>query len=153
MALLNTFDSKTTELVLSRLNNLSNASQPQWGKMNVAQMLAHLNVAYDLAYGKTTPKTTNFMIKIILKLFVKNVVVGENPYKRSLQTSPEFIISNERDFEKEKSLLISNIKETETKGITYFEGKESASFGVLTSKQWSNLFYKHIDHHFTQFGV
>lgn len=153
MAILNTFDSKTTELVLSRLNNLSNSSQPQWGKMNVAQMLAHLNVAYDLAYGKVSPKATNFMIKLILKMFVKNVVVGENPYKRSLQTSPEFIISNERDFEKEKSLLISNIKETETKGANYFEGKESASFGVLTSKQWSNLFYKHIDHHFTQFGV
>lgn len=153
MAILNTFDSKTTELVLTRLNKLSNSSKPQWGKMNAAQMLAHLNVAYDLAYGKTSPKVTNFMIKMILKLFVKNVVVGEKPYKRSLQTSPEFIISNERDFEKEKSLLISNIKETETKGANYFEGKESASFGVLTSKQWSNLFYKHIDHHFTQFGV
>jgi len=38
-------------------------------------------------------------------------------------------------------------------GALYFEGRESLSFGKLTSKEWNNLFYKHIDHHFTQFGI
>ena len=45
--LLNTFDSSTTDSVLARLEKISANTQPLWGKMNVAQMLAHLNVAYD----------------------------------------------------------------------------------------------------------
>jgi hypothetical protein len=31
------------------------------------------------------------------------------------------------------------VKETEAKGVAYFEGKENNSFGVLTSKEWSNF--------------
>ena len=36
---------------------------------------------------------------------------------------------------------------------TFFEGKVSSSFGSMTSKEWSTQFYKHIDHHFRQFGA
>jgi hypothetical protein len=39
------------------------------GKMTVAQMLAHLNVTYDLAYDKIQ-SPTNFFTKILLKLLV-----------------------------------------------------------------------------------
>ena len=152
MTLLNTFDPKTTEETFKRLENITYVTKPEWGKMNAAQMLAHLNVAYDFAYGKKN-SNLNFFAKFMVKLFVKNIVVGEKPYTKNSRTAPDFIIANERDFEKEKSIFINNVKETETKGITYFEGKENSSFGVLTSKEWSNLFYKHIDHHFKQFGV
>ena len=34
-----------------------------------------------------------------------------------------------------------------------FEGKESNSFGPLTKGEWNNMFYKHLDHHLSQFGV
>ena len=152
MALLNTFDAKTTEETFKRLEKLNYMSKPQWGKMNVAQMLAHLNVTYDLAYDKIQ-SPTNFFTRILLKLLVKPLVTNDKPYKKNSHTAPVFIITNERDFEKEKSIFIDNVKETEAKGVAYFEGKENSSFGVLTSKEWSNLFYKHINHHFTQFGV
>ncbi len=152
MALPNTFLPSTTQETFNRLEKISYVSKPLWGKMNSAQMLAHLNVAYDLAYGKikTNP---SFLIKLLLKFFVKRYVVGEKPYKKNTQTSPEFIISEEKDFETEKSKFIDNVKLTEAKGETYFEGKESASFGKLTAKEWSAQFYKHIDHHFKQFGA
>ena len=35
----------------------------------------------------------------------------------------------------------------------YFDGKESHSFGPLNKTEWNNMFYKHADHHLTQFGV
>ena len=152
MALLNTFDSKTTEVTVSRLEKLNHTTAPQWGKMNSAQMLAHLNVTYDLAYDKIQP-TGNFFTKFLVKILVKPIVVSEKPYKKNSHTAPIFIITNERDFEKEKSIFINNIKETEVKGAAYFEGKLSSSFGPMTSKEWSNQFYKHIDHHFDRFGV
>ena len=152
MALQSVFDAKTTEETFKRLEKLNYMSKPQWGKMNVAQMLAHLNVTYDLAYDKIQ-SPTNFFTRILLKLLVKPLVTNDKPYKKNSHTAPVFIITNERDFEKEKSIFIDNVKETEAKGVAYFEGKENSSFGVLTSKEWSNLFYKHINHHFTQFGV
>lgn len=153
MKLLNSFDPVTTTTVLERLDKLSNKTKPQWGKMNAAQMMAHLSVPYDLAYGKKVQKPS-FFGKLMLTLFVKDLVVGESkPYPKNSRTSPDFIIADERDFEKEKARLITNIKETEAKGTSYFEGKESGAFGKLSARQWSVQFYKHLDHHFTQFGI
>lgn len=150
--LLNTFDSSTTDSVLARLEKISANTQPLWGKMNVAQMLAHLNVAYDFSNGKLETKNS-WLAKIMLKTFVKKIVVGDKPYTKNSRTAPDFLITDSKEFEIEKVKLIANIKETEEKGKDHFEGKESASFGPLTAKEWSNMFYKHLDHHFTQFGV
>ncbi|MBA4240883.1 MAG: hypothetical protein C0448_09150 [Sphingobacteriaceae bacterium] len=152
MALPSVFDAKTTEETFKRLEKITYVSKPQWGKMNSAQMLAHLNVAYDLAYNRI-PYKSSFFKKFILKLLVKPLVVSEKPYKKNSHTAPEFIIADERDFEKEKSKFIDNVKQTEAHGANYFEGRESTSFGAMTAKEWSTQFYKHIDHHFTQFGV
>jgi len=146
------FDSSTTEMVLSRLEKLQPETQPEWGKMDAAQMLAHLNVAYDQAYGTGTVKY-NPLMKLMLKLFVKKIVVGPKPYKRNSRTAPSFLIADARDFEKEKAKLIDHVRTTEGKGRKYFEGKASAGFGKLTSGEWNILFYKHLDHHFTQFGL
>jgi hypothetical protein len=93
------------------------------------------------------------MVKLMMKLFIKKVIVGDKPYKTNSPTAKEFIISEERDFEKEKALLIANITETEKHGKAYFEGKISSSMGALTSREWDVMFYKHLDHHFKQFGI
>lgn len=153
MNLLNTFDPLTTAKTLARLENLANDTKPAWGNMNAAQMLAHLSVAYDLAYGLQTHHPS-FFAKLMLRLFVKDIVVGESKaYPKNSRTAPNFVIADARDFEKEKARLIAHIKDTEAKGSAYFEGKESSAFGKLTARQWSVQFYKHLDHHFTQFGI
>lgn len=152
MPLPSVYENKTNEIFLNRLEKIKFDTKPQWGKMNAAKMLAHVNVAYDLAFGKLTVKN-NFFMKFILKTFVKKIVTNEKPYKQNSQTAPIFIISTEKDFIQEKTKLISYIKEVQDKGIKYFEGKESPSFGPLTAVEWNNLFYKHLNHHFNQFGV
>ncbi len=152
MAILNVFDPATTAITLERLEKLTPETQPQWGKMNSAQLLAHLNVAYDMAYGKIKTDN-NFLVKFMLKAFVKKGVVNEKPYPKNSRTAPVFLISDERDFQKEKEHFIANVKRVQEDGVSHFEGKESDSFGPLTSKEWNNLFYKHLDHHFIQFGI
>lgn len=146
------FDPATTATLLERLNKLSEDSQPQWGKMTVSQMLAHLNVAYGITYGEI-PVSYNWFTKQMLKLFVKSTVVGNKPYKRNGQTAPVFVIDDERDFNVERSKLETYLQKMEAEGAAAYEGKESPSFGVLTAQEWSNQFYKHMDHHLTQFGV
>ena len=152
MKLQNIFTPESTQETIDRLNNLKADTVPEWGKMNAPQMLAHLNVAYDITFGKIDVKY-NFFMKLMLKTMVKSTVVGNKPYKKNGQTAPIFVIADERDFEKEKAQFIANVKKTQELGANHFEGKASPSFGKLSSKEWSNQFYKHMDHHFRQFGV
>jgi len=89
----------------------------------------------------------------MLKLFVKKIVVGEKPYPKNGRTAPEFLITSEKEFEKEKNRIIKYLKKTQELGEVHFDNKASHSFGKLTKTEWNNMFYKHLDHHLTQFGV
>lgn len=152
MALPSIFNAETTAKQLDRFNDLTPESKALWGKMNSAQMLAHLNIGYDATYGKIDEKPSAFT-KLILKLFVRKVVVGEKPYAKNSRTAPHFVVSDPREFELEKAKLIANIQQVEKDGVAFFDGKVSPSFGKMTAQEWSNQFYKHLDHHFSQFGA
>jgi len=78
---------------------------------------------------------------------------GPKRYKKNSRTAPMFIISDKREFDTEKQRLIDHLKKTQQLGVAHFNGKESHSFGALTSKEWNTLFSKHLDHHLQQFGV
>lgn len=92
-------------------------------------------------------------MRFILKLLVKPTVVGDKPYKRNSQTAPAFLITDERDFTTEKNRLIQYIRRAQQDGTAFYDGRASNSFGKLTINEWNVMFYKHLDHHLTQFGV
>ena len=148
----NVFNKNDADEIINRINNLSPNSQKLWGKMGVAQMLAHCNVSYELVYENKHPKPNAFM-KFILKTLVKKKVVSEEPYKHNNPTGPAFIIKDDKDFNVEKTSLINYINKTRELGEAYFDNKESHSFGALTKTEWNNMFSKHLDHHLRQFGV
>lgn len=148
----NIFDTKETEAVIDRINNLSPITRPLWGKMSADQMLAHCNVTYEMAFEDKHKKPNGFT-KFMLKLFVKNTVVGDKPYKKNSRTAPQFLISNARNFVEEKARLTDYLKKAQSLGEAYFDDKESHSFGKLTKQEWNTMFYKHLDHHLSQFGV
>lgn len=149
----NIFDKQVSNDFIDRINRLNIQSKPLWGKMSVDQMLAHCNVSYDMYYEPQLFNTPNMFQKILLKLFVKPLVVGNKPYPRNSKTAPAFIIKGSCDFQMEKATLINNISLTQQLGSAHFEGAESLSFGKLTANEWNTLFYKHLDHHLSQFGV
>lgn len=150
MDLPNIFTKEVAEGVIERINKLTPSSQPLWGKMSVAQMLAHCCVAYEMVYTNKHPNP-GFFMRFILKNFIKKYVVSDKPYPKSSKTAPAFIISDERDFETEKNRLIDYIRETQVLGAYIFDGKLSHSFGTLSTNEWNNMFYKHLDHHLKQF--
>lgn len=132
------FSKEETGKLLSRINNLTQSSRPFWGKMNVSQMLAHCNVPYEMVYTDNYPKP-NLFKRFLLKIFVKKAVVGEKPYPKNGRTAPQFIITDDRDFEKEKKQLISYLIKTQELGENYFNNKENHSFGKLTKEEWNVL--------------
>ncbi|PWJ58794.1 uncharacterized protein DUF1569 [Dyadobacter jejuensis] len=152
MALPNIFTKEVTDSLIGRIEHLTPATTPTWGKMNVGQMLAHCCVTYEYVFDSKHKKPNAFM-KFILKNFVKNAVVNEKPYPRNSRTAPDFMITDERNFEAEKARLIEFLRKTQQLGAEHFDQKESHSFGVLSVHEWNNMFYKHLNHHLTQFGV
>lgn len=138
--------------IIVRINKLTADSKAVWGKMSVDQMLAHCNVTYEMQYDNIHPKP-NFIMKFIVKTFIKNTVVGDKPYKKNSQTAPQFLIKEKKDFVIERNRLMAYINKTLDLGSSYFEGLESHSMGPLSSKEYDTMFYKHLDHHLNQFGV
>lgn len=149
----NIFDEAVAQEVIGRINNVSPEQSPLWGKMSADQMMAHCNVSYAFTYEPEKFKKPGAFMKFMLKNFVKKHVVTEKPYQTNSRTSPDFIMTGKKDFEKEKSLLIENILKTQQLGFDHFNGLENFSFGKLSGNEWNVLFYKHLDHHLRQFGA
>lgn len=152
MALPNVCSSSVAQELINRINQLKPNSQPLWGKMSVEKMLAHCCVTYEYIFDERTDKP-NFLMKFILKSFVKKMVTNEIPYKHNEKTGPAFLITNEKNFEQEKTRLINYINKVVENGKSFFVGKKSVSFDELTPTEWNNMLYKHLDHHLKQFGV
>ncbi|MBD1365886.1 DUF1569 domain-containing protein [Mucilaginibacter sp. ZT4R22] len=153
MALPNIFTQPVANGVIERINKLTPQTTPDWGKMNVSQMLAHCNVTYEMLYEPEKHPRPNAFMKLILKLLVKKMVVSETPYKRNGPTAAAFIIKGDRNFEGEKARLMAYISKTQQLGEAAFDNRMSHSFGALSTNEWNNMFYKHLNHHLTQFGV
>ena len=150
----NVFEQSVTEELVARIEKLTPDTRPKWGKMNVGQMLAHLSVTYEFVYtDKHEATKAKGFKKFILKLLAKNTVCGDKPYPKNGRTAPQFLITDEREFATEKARLIEFMNKVVADGEAKFDGKESHSFGALTKTEWSNMFYKHADHHLGQFGV
>jgi Protein of unknown function (DUF1569) len=153
MAFPNIFTKEVSNEVINRINKLTPDSQRQWGKMDVAKMLAHLNVAYESIYEPGKHPAPNFLMKFILKTFVRSVVTNDKPLKKNSPTGKEFIIKSDKDFDAEKARLIAYIIKTQQLGEAEFDRKENPAFGVMTKTEWSNMMYKHLAHHLEQFGA
>jgi Protein of unknown function (DUF1569) len=151
--MINILSPEGAKTVIDRINTLQPNQQPLWGKMSADKMLAHCNVTYQFVYEQEKFKHPNWLMKFIVKTFIKKIVVGDKPYAKNSRTAPEFIITDERNFEKEKATLTANILRTQQLGEKHFDGLENFSFGKLSKTEWNTLFYKHLDHHLTQFGV
>lgn len=149
----NVFDAKEAQKYIDRINQLTPETQRKWGKMSVSQVLAHLNVAYSMAFEPEKHKKPSFIAKFLLSRFVKPKITREHTYKQNLPTSPAFIISDERDFEEEKKKLIGNIQRVQQLGREAFEGKDHINFGKIDAQGWNNMFANHLNHHLSQFGV
>jgi len=145
----NLFERETVEEIISRIDKLQPSSQRQWGKMNVAQMMAHCAAGMDMASGRLNlPRA---FIGRLLGPFVKPIYTNEKPFSKNNPTAKELVFLHECDFQREQQHLREKIRQ-------FYEGGEAKCtrhphpfFGSLTPQEWSRGMYKHLDHHLRQF--
>jgi len=149
MEIKNLFDPEVKQEIISRIDQLTPQSKPLWGKMNVAQMLAHVQLPIGIAFGTHQPKGS-FLLRLIGPLFKSNLWNG-TPWKHGLPTDPTFVVTGqEKEFEKEKAALLALIGRFSETALT---GEKHPVFGKMTKENWSRATWKHLDHHLKQFGV
>ena len=148
MEVKNLFDTTVKQEIIDRINKLTPQSQRQWGKMDAGQMLAHCQMPLGVAVGKHKLKR-NFFLSLIGPLFKKQLY-NDKPFKRSLPTEKSFIMTDAKDFEKEKEGLLQMINSFSESPMS---GEPHPFFGKLTKEEWSKGTWKHLDHHLQQFGV
>ncbi len=149
MEVKNLFDPAVKQEIIDRINKLTPESKALWGKMNVSQMLAHLEVPISVAEG-THKLNRTFFARIVGPL-VKPIIYNNKPFKRHLPTDPAFVmIGNEKDFETEKQKLLRIVNNFSENSIV---NEVHPFFGKMNKEQWSRGTWKHLDHHLQQFGV
>jgi hypothetical protein len=144
-------DKTENQKMIIRIEKLTPETKALWGKMNVAQMLAHAQVAMRVALGDE--KLKHSFMGLIFGKWAKKQVLKPKPFGKNLPTAPEFIMKGEKDFNKEKTALLQLVERMQREGVNGITKESHPFFGKMTTDQWDMLQYKHLDHHLSQFGV
>jgi hypothetical protein len=147
----NLFEQTTVEEVISRIDALQPASQRQWGKMDVAQMMAHCSRSMDMASGTVNPPRM-FVGRLIGPIF-KPIFTNEKPFGKNAPTDKELRIADQKDFAREQEQLKLKVRQFHEGGAARCTRHPHPFFGSLTPEVWSRGMYKHLDHHLRQFGA
>jgi Protein of unknown function (DUF1569) len=147
----NLFEKEAVDEVCGRLDKLQPETPRQWGKMDVAQMMAHCSAALDMASGKLNPP--RMFIGRVLGPLVKPIYTNEKPFAKSTPTEKKLIISDQRDFTRERERLKQCVRQFHEGGEAECTRHPHPFFGALTTYEWSRGMYKHLDHHLRQFGA
>ena len=152
MAYPSIFLPETHAAMLARLDTLTPTTPRVWGSMTPAQMLAHVNVSYEYTFGERTDTPPWFM-RALLKIFLRPLLVGDKQYAKNTRTAPSMVMKEAKDFEAEMKRLKTYMQRIYDEGEAAWDGRKQVTLGVLTSKEWSTLYWKHLDHHLRQFGA
>ncbi|MCW3086831.1 MAG: hypothetical protein JWQ78_217 [Sediminibacterium sp.] len=145
------FDPVVAAGIIGRMNLLGEDSPALWGKMNVGQMLAHVQVPIEVALGDKQLKRT--LIGLLFGKMAKKKLFDEKPFPKSLPTDPSFVRKGEHDMTTEKQKVTMLLNRLVSAGHAGISQLTHPFFGKMTPVEWGTSLYKHLDHHLRQFGV
>ena len=146
------FDRPCADEIQARISRLSGTATAQWGKMSVAQAAAHCADALEVACGDRTPP--RMVIGRLLGWVIKPMVLRDDkPMRPNSPTTPDLVVADTRDFEKERGRLRAQVDRFVSGGPAGVTRHPHPFFGALTPQEFAILQYKHLDHHLRQFGA
>ncbi len=143
------WNARVREDLLGRLARLSPEAKPRWGRMNAPQMLAHLAKWMQMAEGGMETAEMKLPLRYPP---LKQLVIYWLPWPKGIPTAPELVCRETFDWAIEQAAvreLVHSFEKRDPKA----PWPVHPAFGKLTSRAWGVLGYRHMDHHFRQFGV
>jgi len=148
----NIFNHADQQELLHRLEKLTSDTKNVWGTMNASQMLAHCAKALKLHSEeiKGTPSPMRFIGRLL-----KNSMLGKRPLSKNAPTAIEIKVTGHSnfDFAKEKEYFIEAFHKLVNAGEQGVKAQQHPFLGKLIPHEWGRINYKHLDHHFRQFGI
>ncbi len=147
------FEPAVREDLVRRLATLSPDTPARWGKFNATRMLAHVNDGLRMATGELPVKPRG---RLLRNAIVRYLVIYVFPFPKGAPTAPELLArganADGAEFSAERATFAKLLADIGAQGerVTW---PDHPAFGPMSRKDWSVLGYKHVHHHFTQFGV
>ena len=146
------FDLADNQTIVARIQSLEPNTPNQWGKMNVAQMLAHCVQPMKIAFREVQSKR-GLIGYLFGGMAKRKYITGANDFDKNLPTHPTFVQTGTPDFFAQTELLISYVQRWITEGSAAITTDEHPFFGKMSAEEWDILMLKHLDHHLRQFGA
>lgn len=133
-----------------RLAGLRPDAPPRWGRFTAPRMLAHVNDGLRMALGDLPTVSKKLPLRYPP---LKQLLIYVLPFPKGAPTARELLARvDQAEWDVEVAAFPTLV---ERAGAS--RGRRDWSlhpaFGRLSSRAWGVLGYRHVDHHFTQFGV
>lgn len=136
--------------ICERINSVTSASVPRWGRMDAKAMLTHLRDSALMALGELKVADKG---KRVFQVFpVKHLILYVAPFPKGAPTAPELLVPDEAPVDDIRSEFVSLLERIGT-GPREGYGPAHPLFGRLSFREWGVVTYKHTDHHLRQFGL
>ena len=138
--------------IVQRIGHLQRDATPEWGTMNVGQMLAHCSEIIEVFNGTKELEGTPRIAKL-LKGLIRREVFADKPFARNVRTHPQYVTKGHYDFDKERERLLAGIAAFVAEDPEEASRREHPLLGTSTADERGRMMYKHLDHHLRQFGL
>ena len=144
------YQNEARNALSQRLARLRPDAPPRWGRFTAPQMLAHVNDGLRMALGDlpTAPKDLPLRYPPL-----KQLLVYVLPFPKGAPTSRELLARVDRAQWDAEVTAFPGLLERAGSCAGRRDWPLHPAFGRLSSRAWGVLGYRHVDHHFTQFGV
>jgi len=135
-----------------RVHRITANNPRQWGTMDVAQMLHHLNLACGSSLGVYEVPDESYLLSRTVFRWVIVDWFAEQPM--GLRLPSGFKISHDQhfDFESERAQL-ATILEAAWHATTDAAWQPHCMFGKMSVCEWGKLLQIHVDYHLRQFAA
>lgn len=137
---------------IGRIKALKPEATARWGRMTPAEMLAHLRRMLEISLGEVAVADASTLLTRTVGRWL--TINGRDFPKGKMKAPPEAVPTDVADFETE-------VKRLQEAMERFMSARDNAPdllephphLGMMKMVQWSKFHGKHMDHHFSQFGV
>lgn len=147
------FELAVRDQFVARLAKLTPDTPAKWGKFTATKMVVHVNDALLMAMGDLPVAPKRSKLRSALGRWF--AIYGPIPWPKGVPTAPELLsrgANGSVQLDAERSVFAELVgKAAARKGAAHWP--EHPIFGPMREKDWGALGYRHIEHHFKQFGI